>query len=125
MTRHTTNNPMDCHFVEHLLLTYVSVNNSPIHPPQVFSNPVGEEWVSLHAYRSSLDPDSAAAPDAGSSDHPTTAVGSSAIGGSGRTTASGRGRGKRHLRESDVSTGTCHCVSRPRKGISSVFMACH
>lgn len=95
-------------------------------PSQVFPNPVGEEWTSLHTYRTTLDPDSAD-PGLGvsatghefagatganiSSLGPSTGPGHS--GTTGRSGGPGRGRGRRQNRESDLSIRelTLHHIS--------------
>ncbi|CAH8674975.1 unnamed protein product [Schistosoma bovis] len=81
---------------------------------RIFPNPVGNEWASLHAYRSSLDPDNtdnapghdgvghATNPQAVSSSNPAPVQGNTVVPTSGRVGYGGRGRGKR-LRDSDSS----------------------
>ncbi|VDP39291.1 unnamed protein product [Schistosoma margrebowiei] len=81
---------------------------------RIFPNPVGSEWASLHAYRSSLDPDNtdnapghdgvshATNPQAVSSSNPAPVQGNTVVPTSGRVGYGGRGRGKR-LRDSDSS----------------------
>ncbi|CAL8094125.1 unnamed protein product [Calicophoron daubneyi] len=78
---------------------------------RIFPNPVGEEWASLHAYRSSLDPDMAESNVIPGHDlaHQTTNSGGqaqsslTAHGTLGRTGGTGRGRGRRSARDPDLS----------------------
>ncbi|KAH8867922.1 Cohesin subunit SA-2 [Schistosoma japonicum] len=81
---------------------------------RIFPNPIGSEWASLHAYRSSLDPDNTDTgpghdglnhptnPQAASSSNPPPVQGSTLLSTSGRVGYGGRGRSKR-LRDSDSS----------------------
>ncbi|KAF8565992.1 hypothetical protein P879_06467 [Paragonimus westermani] len=82
---------------------------------RVFPNPVGEEWASLHAYRSSLDSeltDYSTVVSGGAHDQPTstgallTAQSGATHGPSARPSAGpGRGRGRKPavIRDSDIS----------------------
>ncbi|CAH8682361.1 unnamed protein product [Schistosoma rodhaini] len=81
---------------------------------RIFPNPVGSEWASLHAYRSSLDPDNtdnapghdgvshSTNPQAVSNSNPAPVQGNTVVPTTGRVGYGGRGRGKR-LRDSDSS----------------------
>ncbi|THD21172.1 Cohesin subunit [Fasciola hepatica] len=83
---------------------------------RVFPNPVGEEWTSLHTYRTTLDPDSvdpglnvtvSGHDFTGASGTNTSGLGQSSgathTGTTGRSGGPGRGRGRRQNRDSDMS----------------------
>ncbi|TGZ72694.1 hypothetical protein CRM22_001934 [Opisthorchis felineus] len=107
---------------------------------RVFPNSTGDEWAGLHAYRTTLDPDSAegVAPPG---PHETVGasglhgIGSGAHGSVGRPPGSGRGRGKRHARDSDLSLPgsdstllpqfTSTAVKRKRAGYTSTRGGAH
>ncbi|KAF6767693.1 hypothetical protein AHF37_08072 [Paragonimus kellicotti] len=99
---------------------------------RVFPNPVGEEWASLHAYRSSLDSeltDYSTVVSGGAHDQPTstgalhTAQSGAAHGPSARPSAGpGRGRGRRPavIRESDISLPTQDSALIPQSSSTAV-----